>query len=167
MPLKRSNRTIFPQPVGGQNVEIRLKHGRQKLVRVAPRAQLWAERPNRKRLPFPQIDGTLFVADAKNSRTHTGARNRLGQSAHALKESACFARNAVDQEPDFHVLSRSWCEQINRIRSMAAGPRLQALFQLKIRPRPEPVAKRDAQAVSSHFQHAEPRGIASVGDIAL
>jgi hypothetical protein len=50
---------------------------------------------------------------------------------------------------------------------MAAGPVLQALFQLKIRPRPKPVAKRDAQAMPSHFQHAKPGGIASVGDIAL
>src|SRR5213075_639521 len=126
-----------------------------------------AKRLNRKRLPVLQIDGTLFVADAENARARTRVRHRFGQSTHALKKSARFARNAVDNETDFHVLSRSWCEQINRIRSMAAGPPLQALFQLKIRPRPEPVAKRDAQAVPSHFQHAEPGGIASVGDIAL
>jgi len=167
MPLQRSNRTIFPQPVGGQNIEVRLKHGRQKLARVAPRTPLRAKRLNRKRLPLPQIHGTLFIADAKNARTCARARHRLGQSAHALKKSARFARNAADQEPDFHVLRRSWREQINRIRSMAAGQPLQALFQLKVRPRPESVAKRDAQAVPLHFQHAKPRGIASVGDIPL
>lgn len=167
MPSQRSNGTIFPQPVGGQNVEISADHGRHKLIRVTPRAPLWLKRLNTKRLPVLQINGTLFVADTKNARTRTRARHRLGQSAHALKKSSRFARNAADNETDFHVLSHNWCEQINRIRSMAAGPPLQALFQLKIRPRPEPVAKRDAQAVPPHLQHAEPRAIARAGDIAL
>src|SRR5262249_38447460 len=91
MPSQRSNGTIFPQAVGGQNVEIRVKHSRQKLVRVAPRAPLRAKRLNRKRLPVLQIDGTLFVANTKNARTRIRARDCLGQSAHALKKSARFA----------------------------------------------------------------------------
>jgi hypothetical protein len=50
---------------------------------------------------------------------------------------------------------------------MAAGPSLQALFEFKVHPRPELVAKRDAQAMPSHFEYAEPRSMESVGDIAL
>src|SRR5215467_11817964 len=100
MPSQRSNGTIFPQPVGGQNVQIRVKHGRQKLVRVAPRAPLRSKRLNRKRLPVLQIDGALFVGDTKSARTRTRARHRLGQTAHALEKSARFARNAVDNETD-------------------------------------------------------------------
>src|SRR2546430_2748190 len=105
MPSQRSNGTIFPQPVGGQNVEISADHGRHKLIRVTPRAPLRAKRLNRKGLPVLQIDRALFVANTKNARTRAPARDSLGQSAHALKKSARFARNAVDNETDFHVLS--------------------------------------------------------------
>src|SRR5207245_9672674 len=74
-------------------------------------------------------------------------------------------------------MARSWIlhfwpvvirrKQVNRIRSMSARPFLQASLQLKVCPRPNPVAKRDAQAMAPHLYDPQAGIIARVGDIAL
>ena len=63
-----------------------------------------AETSEQREAATPQIGGTLFVADTKNTRTRTRARHRFGKSAHALKQAARVARDAADQETDFHVV---------------------------------------------------------------
>src|SRR5215472_5050651 len=103
VPAVRSDRAIFPQPVGRQNVETGVEHRRHELVRVAPRSQSRTKRLNRKRSPLLQIDSTLFIANTKHSHTRICGCYRPSKSADALKESAGLTRNAADQKADSHL----------------------------------------------------------------
>jgi len=69
----------------------------------SPMRELWPKRLNGERPPLPQIDGTLFVADTKHVRGRICRSYRFSKPPHTFEQSARFARDAADQETDFHV----------------------------------------------------------------